>query len=91
MTYCNEWLNKQQKINDLEEEIACLKTKLRYQERTAKKHINAIGGGGGTAERIEGAALRGLRELLDEVDGEHEILPLHPSWFRVRMTLGVGL
>jgi hypothetical protein len=31
-------------------------------------------GGGGTAERIEGAALRGLRELLDDVDGEHEIL-----------------
>jgi transposase len=37
MTYCKECLNKQQKINDLEEEIACLKTKLRYQERTAKE------------------------------------------------------
>ncbi|MBL7107617.1 MAG: hypothetical protein ISS77_08450 [Phycisphaerae bacterium] len=36
MTYCKECLNKQQKINDLEEEITCLKTKLRYQERTAK-------------------------------------------------------
>ena len=39
MTYCIEWLNKQQKINDLEEEIACLKTKLRYQERTAYKWL----------------------------------------------------
>ncbi len=37
MTYCKECLNKQQKVNDLEEEIACLKTKLRYQERTAKE------------------------------------------------------
>lgn len=37
MTYCKECLNKQQKINDLQEEIACLKTKLRYQERTAKE------------------------------------------------------
>lgn len=37
MTYCKECLNKQQKINNLEEEIACLKTKLRYQERTAKE------------------------------------------------------
>lgn len=37
MTYCKECLRKQQKINDLEEEIACLKTKLRYQERTAKE------------------------------------------------------
>ena len=37
MTYCKECLNKQQKINDLEEEIVCLKTKLRYQERTAKE------------------------------------------------------
>jgi len=37
MTYCKECLRKQQKINDLEEQIACLKTKLRYQERTAKE------------------------------------------------------
>lgn len=37
MTYCKECLHKQQKINDLQEEIACLKTKLRYQERTAKE------------------------------------------------------
>jgi transposase len=37
MTYCKECLRKQQKINELEEEIACLKTKLRYQERTAKE------------------------------------------------------
>ena len=37
MTYCKECLNKQQKINKLEEEIASLKTKLRYQERTAEE------------------------------------------------------
>jgi transposase len=37
MTYCKECLNKQQKINELEEEIVCLKKKLRYQERTAKE------------------------------------------------------
>ncbi len=43
------------------------------------------------AELIAGTALRGFCELVDDVDGEHEILPLHPSWFRVRMTLGVGL
>ncbi len=43
MTYCKQCLNKQQNINDLEEEIVSLKTKLRYQERTAKKNINAIG------------------------------------------------
>ena len=37
MTYCKECLNKQQKINELEEEIVSLKAKLRYQERTAKE------------------------------------------------------
>ena len=37
MTYCGECLNKQQKINELEEEIASLKSKLHYQERTAKE------------------------------------------------------
>jgi transposase len=37
MTYCKECLNKQQKINELEEEISTLKSKLRYQERTAKE------------------------------------------------------
>jgi transposase len=37
MTYCKECLNKQQKINELEEEISQLKTKLHYQERTAKE------------------------------------------------------
>jgi len=37
MTYCKECLEKQQKINELEEEIACLKDKLRYQERTAQE------------------------------------------------------
>ena len=37
MTYCRECLNKQQKINDLEEEIVSLKTKLRYQQRSAKE------------------------------------------------------
>jgi transposase len=37
MTYCTECLNKQQKINELEEEVVSLKAKLRYQERTAKE------------------------------------------------------
>jgi len=37
MTYCRECLGKQQKINELEEEISSLKTKLRYQQRTAKE------------------------------------------------------
>jgi len=37
MTYCKECLNKQQKINDLEDEISTLKSKQRYQERTAKE------------------------------------------------------
>jgi len=37
MTYCKECLNKQQKINELEEEISSLKNKLHYQERTAEE------------------------------------------------------
>ena len=37
MTYCKGCLFKQQKINELEEEICSLKSKLRYQERTAKE------------------------------------------------------
>jgi len=37
MTYCKGYLSKQQKINELEEEISSLKSKLRYQERTAKE------------------------------------------------------
>jgi hypothetical protein len=37
MTYCHQCLEKQQRINGLEEELACLKMKLRYQERTAKE------------------------------------------------------
>jgi len=37
MTYCKGCLSKQQKINELEEEITSLKSKLRYQERTAKE------------------------------------------------------
>jgi len=37
MTYCKECLSKQQMINNLEEEIITLKSKLRYQERTAKE------------------------------------------------------
>lgn len=37
MTYCKQCLSKQQEINDLEEEISTLKSKLRYQERTAKE------------------------------------------------------
>jgi transposase len=37
MTYCQECLTKQRKINELEDEIVSLKAKLRYQERTAKE------------------------------------------------------
>jgi len=37
MTYCKNCLEKQQHINELEEEIASLKSKLHYQERTAKE------------------------------------------------------
>jgi len=37
MTYCKECLTKQQKINELEAEIASLKNKVRYQQRTAKE------------------------------------------------------
>ncbi len=37
MTYCKQCLEKQRRINELEEEIASLKHRLRYQERTAKE------------------------------------------------------
>ena len=37
MIYCKDCLTKQQKIDELEEEIVLLKAKLRYQERTAKE------------------------------------------------------
>ena len=37
MTYCQQCLEKQQHISELEEEIASLKAKLCYQERTAKE------------------------------------------------------
>jgi transposase len=37
MTYCKQCLEKQRQINELEEEIASLKHKLRYQERTAQE------------------------------------------------------
>jgi len=37
MTYCQECLKKQRKINELEDEIVSLKAKLLYQERTAKE------------------------------------------------------
>ena len=37
MTYCQQCLKKQRKINELEDEIVSLKAKLRYQERTAKE------------------------------------------------------
>ncbi len=37
MTYCKQCLAKQQKINELKEEIVLLKKKLRYQERTARE------------------------------------------------------
>ena len=35
MTYCKQCLDKQQKINELEEELCSLKNKLRYQQRAA--------------------------------------------------------
>jgi hypothetical protein len=35
LTYCPECLKKQQRINQLEEELAAAKSRLRYQERTA--------------------------------------------------------
>ena len=37
MTYCKQCLDKQQKINELEEEISSLKHRLCYQERTARE------------------------------------------------------
>lgn len=37
MIYCKQCLEKQQRINELEEEIAILKVRLRQQERTAKE------------------------------------------------------
>lgn len=37
MTYCKQCLEKQRRINELEEEIASLKHRLRYQERTAQE------------------------------------------------------
>jgi len=37
MTYCKQCLEKQQKINYLQEEIVQLKAKLRYQQRTANE------------------------------------------------------
>lgn len=39
MTYCRQCLKKQQRINELEEEITLLKTKLRYQKQTAKEGV----------------------------------------------------
>ena len=35
LTYCPECLKKQQRINQLEEELAAAKSRLRYQERAA--------------------------------------------------------
>jgi transposase len=37
MTYCKQCLDKQRKIDELQEEIVRLKAKLRYQERTAEE------------------------------------------------------
>jgi hypothetical protein len=39
MTYCQQCLEKQLRINQLEEEVVLLKAKLRYQERTAKEGL----------------------------------------------------
>lgn len=37
LSYCPHCLDKQRRINELEEDIRCLKDRLRYQERTAKE------------------------------------------------------
>jgi hypothetical protein len=37
MTYCKQCLEKQRKIDELQEEVVRLKAKLRYQERTAQE------------------------------------------------------
>jgi len=37
MTYCKQCLEKQRRIDELEEEVVRLKAKLRYQERTAEE------------------------------------------------------
>jgi len=39
MTYCQQCLKKQQRINELEEEVVLLKAKLRYEQRTAKEGV----------------------------------------------------
>ncbi len=39
MTYCKGYLEKQRKIDELEEENALLKAKLRYQQRSAKEGL----------------------------------------------------
>ena len=39
MTYCQQCLKKQQKINELEEELASVNAKLGYQQRTAKEGL----------------------------------------------------
>lgn len=39
MPYCRQCLEKQRKIDELEEELVLLKAKLRYQERTAKEGL----------------------------------------------------
>ena len=41
MTYCQQCLEKQRKIDQLQEEIVLLKAKLRYQERTVKEGLFA--------------------------------------------------
>lgn len=43
MTYCKGCLSKQQKINELEEEITSLKGKLHYQERSAEEGSSRSG------------------------------------------------
>ena len=39
MTYCQQCLKKQQKINEHEEELASVNAKLHYQQRTAKEGL----------------------------------------------------
>ena len=37
MTYCQQCLKRQQRINQLEEEVVLLKAKLRYEQRTSEE------------------------------------------------------
>jgi hypothetical protein len=65
MVYCHHCLEKQLRINELEEEIACLKKRLRYQERTAKegffRFIHAFLKAAGKTKQPNGASAQSWR------------------------------